>query len=243
MKEIYLETTDSTNDYAKEHFSEFPKGSLVCVVAEEQTKGKGRYARAWISPKEVNLYVTFAFSLPSETKDIGTMAQLMSVSLAHVLEQEGLKPKLKWPNDTLLNGKKMAGVLAETQFTPDLIAVFLGIGINVNMGQKDLNAIDRPATSLKEETKKNWNREELLKNLQQQFAKDLELFKKNGFQPFHPQFVQRMAYQGETVHCFDGSTEWVGTCDTIGKDGRLQLILSDGSLKKFSSGEVSTKRY
>ncbi len=235
--EIHLDSTDSTNTWAKKHFPEFQQDKVTCVLAEEQTGGRGRFNRSWHSPRSLNLYVTFVFRLHNPMH-LGSIGQVMALSLAQVLLQEGLHPQVKWPNDVLLGGKKLAGVLAETQSLKDTVAVFLGIGINVNLAADELKKIDKPATSLKAETGRDWNRDTLFKRLSRQFLIDLDKFKKRGFEPFHHQFENLMALKGKTVHCFDGKKEWAGICHSLSNDGQLNLLLPDHTIRTLSAGDI-----
>ncbi len=239
MHEIHLVTVDSTNTYAKEHCKNFPKGKITCITAEMQTAGKGRYQRKWISPKGSGLYTTFYFTLPINTLHLVSLAQLMALSFAKILIQEGLKPEIKWPNDIRLSGKKVSGILCETRFNPEHVEIFLGIGINVNLDQETANQVDQPATSLLIETGKTWDKDKLLKKLQAQFMKDLDTFRKGGFVPFHKQFDQLLALKGKTVRCFDGKKTWVGICHSLTDDGQLNLLLPDKTIHTILSGDIS----
>lgn len=234
---IHLDTIDSTNTYAKRHVHTFAPDKITCISAEEQTAGRGRFQRSWHSPKHLNLYVTFYFRLPLNTLHLVSLAQVMTYSFAHILLQQKLHPKIKWPNDVQLNNKKIAGVLCETSFQEKYAEIFLGIGINVNMDS--FGKIDKPATSLKVETGRTWDKEALLKQLQKQFAADLERFKKEGFTPFHSQFENLLAYKGQTIHCFDGKKEWVGICHSLTNDGQLNLYLPDKSIHTVLAGDIS----
>lgn len=238
MHEIHLDKVDSTQAYAKEHASEFPGNQITCVTAEEQTAGRGRYQRKWISPRSVNIYATFYFRLPRETLHLVSLAQVMAYSLSMVLLREGLHPKIKWPNDIQLSGKKLSGVLCETVFQKEEVEILLGIGINVNMESTPL--IDQPATSLKIETGRKWDRAALLKHLQKQFVIDLEKFKKEGFTPFHSQFENLLAYKGETVRVYDGKKIWMGVCHSLTSDGQLNLYMPDKTIHTVISGDIQT---
>lgn len=238
MHEIELDVIDSTNTYAKKHSKQLSKTEITCITAEEQTSGRGRYQRKWISPKGVNIYATFYFTLPPDTLHIISLAQLMAISLANVLIHEGLNPEIKWPNDIRLSGKKLSGILCEMQFHPHIAEVFLGIGINVNLDEKSASEIDQPATSLLIETKKAWDKKSLLKKIQQQFVKDLEKFKEEGFSPFHKQFEKLLAFKGETIRCFDGRNVWVGVCHSLTEDGQLNLLLPDNTIHTVLSGDI-----
>jgi BirA family biotin operon repressor/biotin-[acetyl-CoA-carboxylase] ligase len=238
MHEIHLSVVDSTNLYAKNHCRAFPQNEITCVVAEEQTAGVGRYKRKWVSPKGVGLYVTFYLALPLQTMHLISLAQLMSLSFAKVLIKEGLQPEIKWPNDVRLSGKKVSGVLCETQFHPEHVDLFLGIGVNVNLDAETAANIDQPATSLLIETGKKWDKVALLKKLEAQFVEDLTRFKKEGFTPFYKQFDELLAFKGEEVRCFDGKKTWVGICHSLTPDGQLNLLLPDHTLHQVLSGDI-----
>lgn len=242
MNDIQLDTVDSTNSYAKQHAASFAPDKITCITAEEQTAGRGRYQRKWISPRGVNIYATFYFHLPLPALHLGSLSQVMSYSFAALLLKEGLHPQIKWPNDVQLNGKKVSGVLSETIFHQKYVEIFLGIGINVNMEADALEHIDQPATSLKHETGRIWDRKELLKKLQKQFSSDLEKFKKEGFRPFHGAVEKLLALKGQTVRCFDGKKEWVGVCHSLADWGGLNLLTPDQKIHTLLSGDISRSR-
>jgi BirA family biotin operon repressor/biotin-[acetyl-CoA-carboxylase] ligase len=236
MNEIHLDIIDSTNTYAKQHAATFPPAQITCITAEEQTAGRGRYQRKWVSPRGVNIYATFYFRLPVNTLHLTSLAQVMTYSFASVLLHEGLHPKIKWPNDIQLSSKKVSGILCETAFQKDFVEVFLGIGINVNL--EDAGSIDQPATSLLLETGRKWDKAALLKKIQKQFTADLEKFKKEGFTPFHSAFENLLAYKGQTIRCFDGKKTWEGICHSLTYDGQLNLYLPDKTMHTILSGDV-----
>lgn len=238
MHEIHLDTVDSTNNYAKLNSEKFPLQQITCITAETQTAGRGRYQRKWVSPKQGNIYATFYFQLPINTLHLTSLAQVMAFSLATVLLHENLHPKIKWPNDVQLHGKKISGVLCETQFHPEHVDIFLGVGVNVNLDAETAAEIDQPATSLKIETGREWDKTAFLKKLQKQFTIDLEKFKKRGFEPFHDAFENLLAMKGEKIRCFDGKKEWVGICHSLTNDGQLNLYLPDKSIHTVISGDI-----
>ena len=237
--ELHFDSIDSTQSYAKREVDTFAADQMTCIIAEEQTKGHGRLQRTWVSPKGVNLYVTFCFRLPITTKHLGSLAIVMAYSLSSLLLKEKLHPKIKWPNDIQIGGKKVAGVLAETVFHKNSVQIFLGIGINVNMGKEDLDRIDQPATSLKKETHRSWDRSSFLKQLEERFLQDLDRFQKGGFTSFHQAVDALLAYRGEKVRCFDGKQTWEGICESLGEDGRLNLRLENGTLQQLFAGDIT----
>jgi len=236
--EIHLDTIDSTNTYAKKQGPSFAPEKITVITAEEQTAGRGRFQRNWISPRGVNLYATFYFHLPLNTLHLISLGQVMAYTFASLLLKEGLHPKIKWPNDILLNGKKLSGVLCETTFHQHYVEIYLGIGINVNMDLESAGPIDQPATSLKIETGRTWDKQALLKKLEKGFAADLQKFEKEGFTPFHSPFENLLAYKGQTVRCFDGKKIWTGICHSLTNEGQLNLYLPDKTIHTVLSGDV-----
>lgn len=239
IKNIQLDSVDSTNNWAKEHVNEFDKSELTIITANVQTAGRGRFQRTWVSPKGENIYTTFYFTLPTNSMHIGSLAQLMTLSIAEVLLNEDLLPKIRWPNDVVLNEKKVAGVLCEMSSKNGTYDCFIGAGINVNFDKKTLEAIDKPATSLNLETDRIFSRDDLLEKLQTQFLNDLEIFKEKGFTPFLCEYENLMAYIGKTVICKNDQQEWIGTCHSLSNEGQLNVCLPNGELVTLSSAEIS----
>ena len=242
IDEIHLDSIDSTNTYAKKQASSFAPDRITCITAEEQTAGRGRFQRKWLSPRGVNLYATFYFRLPINTLHLISLGQVMTFSFASLLLAEGLHPKIKWPNDVQLNGKKVSGVLCETSFHRDFVDLFLGIGVNVNLSLETAQKIDQPATSLLIETGRHWDKQALLKKLEKRFVADLEKFEREGFTPFRNPFENLLAYKGETVRCFDGKKEWTGICHSLTNDGQLNLYLPDHTIHTVLSGDLTPGR-
>lgn len=180
---IHFESIDSTNAWAKRHFKEFPRNSLIVVWADEQTEGRGQFGRKWVSPPHCNLYATFCFLLP-DYKEIEHMGQLLAISVAALLDRAGLVPRFKHPNDLLINRKKIAGILCETLAVDAGVAVAAGIGLNVNATVDQLEKIDQPATSMFVESGRSYEIPSLLEELTSIFRSNLNIFLSQGFEPF-----------------------------------------------------------
>ncbi|MBI3900670.1 MAG: biotin--[acetyl-CoA-carboxylase] ligase, partial [Chlamydiia bacterium] len=161
----------------KREYLSFPSKKVTCITADVQTAGRGRFRRPWRSPPHTNLLASFCFQLPIAFPKLPYLAQLMAQSLATCLIQDGLRPSFKWPNDLLLNGKKVAGILCEVCFEPTFIQAIIGVGVNLNMEPSDLSLIDQPATSLKAETGRSWDQNHFCERLYDQFLQDLKSFK------------------------------------------------------------------
>ena len=241
ISNIYLEKVSSTQTFAKENYKNFITDSITCILAEEQTNGTGRFQRKWVATPFQNITATFYFSLPSQTKDITALGLLFCFSLATYLIDKGFNPKIRWPNDILLSNKKLSGVLCETIFQGNTVHLFLGVGINVNMDKEQLSQIDQPATSLKNETYKEWNKKELLDNLQKYFLEDLKVFLEKGFEPFFNKFEKLLAYKNEIITLFDGENSYQGELISITPSGELKLKLENGELKIFKAGDILKK--
>ena len=216
VKHIHFPTIDSTNQWVKENLSELDKKDLTIVTADHQSKGRGRFNRPWLSPKGQNLYASF--HLYGEYNPLS-----MAIAITEVLEDNGFKPLIKWPNDILIDNKKVAGILTEKVGKH----IIIGIGLNVNMNRDLLEQIDKPATSLSDVSHQEWSIKKILSQLQSQFIKNLN--KKKS--------IKRAAYLGEKVIFDDGKKTWEGIFYSWNEDGSISLKLND-KLNTFYSGEI-----
>ncbi len=222
----FFEETDSTNDRALELVQENAP-DLTLVIANEQTKGRGRTGKIWFTPPDSAL----AFSIiiaPSKFVKPNNMSRYTGLGAIAVCE--GLKdlyhlqPKIKWPNDVLLDGKKVCGILAEGHWLGDEIqTVILGIGINVALNsvpQEDI--VDYPATCIELHSKKSVDRLKLLKGVLTQILHWKEII----WQPeFLSTWQKHLAHFGEHVLIsYEDKTIQEG--EIIGLDRNGSLILS-----------------
>jgi BirA family biotin operon repressor/biotin-[acetyl-CoA-carboxylase] ligase len=237
---LHFDTLDSTNTWAKKNAETLDPDHLTCITALEQTAGRGRFNRKWISGRGQNVIATLFFTLPQEARILANLGQVLSLSCAAVLEKKGFSPKIKWPNDLLLSGKKVAGILCETASFKERLAIILGIGINVNLPEELLATIDQPATSLAQQSGKTWDLNQILEPLVTQFTIDLERLEKEGFAPFQAAYQTRLALHGETITCSNGSQKIRGICQSIDHEGRLILLLPDGQVAALTAGELIT---
>lgn len=238
---IHFDTIDSTNTWTKKNAETLDPHQLTCVTALEQTAGRGRFLRKWLSPKGQNIYATLFFCVPSGSAYVINLGQILSLSCIVVLKKRGFDPKVKWPNDILLDGKKVAGILCETVSFEDQIGIVLGIGINVNMSNELLETIDQPATSLAQLSGQTWALEQILEPVLKQFLEDLNILQTKGFEPFRSVYEELLAYKGELICCTDGLNVIKGICHSINSDGRLNLILPNGEVTTLSAGELKLK--
>ena len=148
MKLFFLDEVDSTNKYAKEHINEFEDKTLI--YTDNQTNGRGRLERKWAYAGKDNIYASIVLKPSSEMKEIySNITQYLCVVLAKTFEDYGVEPKIKWPNDIQIDGKKISGILAEGVIEKGILqGLVLGFGINLNTKKEFLENINQPATSL-----------------------------------------------------------------------------------------------
>ncbi len=240
-KHIHFEQIDSTNTWAKTHADQWEPQGVTLVTASGQTAGRGRFKRRWESPPHVNIYATFCFWFDSKRTDSGHIPQLLALAAAQTLEKQGVLPAIKWPNDVLLNGKKVAGILCETVLEGEQRGIACGIGLNVNMPLDRLEKIDRPATSLLVESGHAFDSNAILEVLQHLFITFLYDFIRNGFASFFPLLQAKSALKkGQIVRFHDNQTLLEAQFEALHPDGSVELLLPNGTLKIFHAGEFLT---
>ena len=231
-----FDTISSTNDYLLRKEKNKDKDIKICI-AEEQTKGRGRRGKSWISPKFKNIY----FSLNSYLKkeDLSGLSIAVALSVSKVLTKINVMSLIKWPNDLLVGNKKICGILIETAKVGELTKVVIGIGINVNMEYSEL--IDQEWTSIKLEKKQSVDRNSIITEMINQLCITLNKFEQEEFDYFIKKFTSLDLLKDKEFTLKDKPNEtFIGK----GIDNKGLLIaqnLKDQRIVKFSSGEVSLK--
>ena len=231
-----FDTISSTNDYLLRKENNKNKDIKICI-AEEQTKGRGRRGKSWISPKFKNIY----FSLNSYLKkeDLSGLSIAVALSVSKVLTKINVTSLIKWPNDLLVGNKKICGILIETAKVGELTKVVIGIGINVNMEYSEL--IDQEWTSIKLEKKQSVDRNSIITEMINQLCITLNKFEQEEFDYFLNKFTSLDLLKDKEFTLKDKPNEtFIGK----GIDNKGLLIaqnLKDQRIVKFSSGEVSLK--
>lgn len=226
---LFLEQTESTNDLAVEHARNgVPHGALF--VADLQTAGKGRAGRKWFTPAGCSLAFSLVLRFNSiSVEKVGGLTVLGALSVVDALGRFGLNPEIKWPNDVLLEGKKVAGILVETSWLGDVLEyVVLGIGINVHAGSVPQSSkIDFPATCIDEVAKKRFDRTEVLVSILESMSK---LLPKLGTEKLVMAWNMHLAYTNQEVLISGVDEEYRGIISGIRSDGRLLLKSDDGEI-------------
>lgn len=239
---FYYPEVTSTNDLAKRLASEgCPHGTLV--TAERQTAGRGRRGRAWMSPKGESIYMSLVLrpDLPPSSASMVTLVAAMAVA-AGLKKAAGVEGQIKWPNDLVVKGKKICGILTEMSAELDCIHYVI-IGTGINVGQKEFppELADR-ATSLLIETGKPVNRCRLAAAVMEAFEEYYEKYEKAGdMSLLMEEYNRELAGAGEPVRVLAPEGEYSGHSCGIDREGRLLVDREDGSREAVVSGEVSVR--
>jgi BirA family biotin operon repressor/biotin-[acetyl-CoA-carboxylase] ligase len=207
-------------------------------MAEEQLSGRGRFGRAWVSPSGKNLYFTLIMRPPlHQLRSLSIIAPL-AVALA-VEKCTGISARIKWPNDVLINGRKLSGILIETELSEQSVKYALvGIGVNVNF-DVEVSEVADIATSVKRELGHETSREELLAALLNQFE---VLYEKaaRGREVLR-EWRSRLATLGCEIKVTFGGHVEDGLAEDVDADGNLILLRADGSRVAIEAGEVTLR--
>ena len=234
----FFDSIGSTNDYAIQ-WANHGAGDLSLVVADEQTAGRGRMERKWFTPPGSALAMSLILRPSADmVAYISRATALLAISLIDTLRDRGLYSKIKWPNDVLLSGYKVAGILVESTWTGDKPdALILGMGVNVL--KASVPAVDGlllPATSVEDELGKPINREELLKDILITF---LAWRLKLGTDSFLTAWQQNLAFVGQQVRVWRECQQAViGELIGLNPDGSLNLQDENGKFVTVNFGEV-----
>ncbi|MDD4169871.1 MAG: biotin--[acetyl-CoA-carboxylase] ligase [Desulfotomaculaceae bacterium] len=242
---FYCSNLSSTNDLAKKLSSEgvgVSNGSIV--VAEEQTGGRGRLGRKWFSTK----YKAICFSLilypPVSPSEVSQVTMVTAVALANAIRKEtGVPVGIKWPNDLMVGGKKLCGILTELGAEIDKVNyLVVGAGININQQREEFPEDVRDiATSLKIEMGSNVNRVKLLQVMLTEFERCYRTWLKQGFSGILVKWKEMsVSLQCPVrIHAIDKS--WDGWAEDVDQDGALLLRLPNGQLQRVVAGDVSLR--
>jgi len=235
---LYLTSTSSTMDVARsEAEAGAPDGTVV--LAEEQTKGRGRFDRAWVSPSGQNLYQTLLIRPPLDRLRSLSIVAPLAVALA-VEDTTGLEPRIKWPNDVLISGRKLSGILIESESSGEKVEYALvGPGINVNFDIEQSPEIAQIATSLKRELGRETSREELLAAFLNHFEQLYEEAPR-GDSVFE-QWRSRLDTLGRDVRVTFRDQVYEGLAEDVDRDGNLILAQPDGTRRVIEAGEVTLR--
>ena len=237
------ETLPSTNTELVERVKSAPKTLSGSVVAtRNQTAGRGRQQRSWHAKPGQNLTFSFLWNGPIAEAHVPSMAMALSVGIARMLHSHGLEASIKWPNDVLVNGKKISGILCErvNSRSTDAAVLVAGIGLNVNMDADAAAHIDQPATSIALETGHESSVERILEDLLVFLAEPVQQWSQEGFAGIRQSYEQFAWAPGTPIQVRDGEKHIAGIHLGFNADGGL-IIQEKGTSRVLCSGDLSLR--
>jgi BirA family biotin operon repressor/biotin-[acetyl-CoA-carboxylase] ligase len=239
-----FEQTTSTNDVIEKLARDGVKEGIV-VFAESQTRGRGRLGRTWISPAYKGLWFSVLLRPDLRPQEATQLTVVSATALRRAIRAEtGLNPEIKWPNDVLVGGKKVAGVLTELSAELDRVKhVILGIGVDVNLGAAEFPAeLRKQATSLKMEAGKTVSRAELATAILQELDHDYLRVCAGQFGEIADEWEAHCKTIGRDVTIRIGDRRIEGRAESLGENGELLLRTEHGHLERINGGDVTLEK-
>jgi len=238
---FYYPSLDSTNSTARELAAQgVPDGTLV--VAEEQVAGRGRLGRGWFSPFGGGLWCSVILRPPVNPSAAPPITMLAAVAAADALRRAaGVRAGIKWPNDLLVHGKKICGILTELSAEMERVGhLIIGLGMNLNQEEADFPpALQSTATSARLETGRPVSRVAVLQALLDELEKCYLSWLRDGFAPVLARWKELSVTLHRPVRVSTLRESWEGVAEDVDEDGALLLRLPSGRLQKVVAGEVT----
>jgi BirA family transcriptional regulator, biotin operon repressor / biotin---[acetyl-CoA-carboxylase] ligase len=233
---------DSTNIEALKQ-SKLGADEGVCIVARQQTAGRGRYGRTWVSERDAGLYFSVILRPRLEAHCLPLITLMAGVAVYDTLSDFTVQPDIKWVNDILVKEKKIAGILAETTETDQGLAVIVGIGINLTPANFPPDLITT-ATCLEDVSPKKISCDELLKSLTEHLGTVYDLLKtKDGPSKIIADWTRRSSYSsGKLVRVVLANGTLTGVTDGLEANGALRIKHGDGNIAVIQAGDVEQVR-
>jgi len=235
-KIVFLDEIGSTNEYAKE----LGRGGAhpgICVIAAKQTAGRGRLGRSWDGGEASDIYMSALLKPKNDPSHLTLMAGICVRNvLSALLASTPHNPLIKWPNDIIVDGKKICGILVEG----GIFGTVVGIGINV-MRESFSSELAGKATSLNMLTGIYHDRVEIIKALLAELSRYYEKFEEHGISSFIDEYRSLCVNIGKAVIIHEQAAAYNATAIGIDEYGRLEVILEDGQRRALDSGEVSVR--
>jgi BirA family transcriptional regulator, biotin operon repressor / biotin---[acetyl-CoA-carboxylase] ligase len=242
-RHIYLRgTVDSTNAVLR-RLAEHEAEEGTVVLAEAQTAGRGRPGVRWFSPDGVNLYVSVLFRPVLAPREVPRFAPIASLALSEAVEAEGLTVEIKWPNDLVVNGRKLGGTLVDFATVDGRVSyVILGLGVNLNVTRAELDAAlgaeAAAATSVSELTGREIDRNRFAARLLNRLEKWHTTITAYGPEPALAAWQARDALRGRPLEVGTGHEAWRGCGRGVDAEGCLLVEDGDGRPHRVVSGAV-----
>ena len=218
-----------------------PEGTVV--IADAQTAGHGRFAKPWFSPPGVNIYASVLYRPAIAAREVGGFSFVASLAVSDAILAEGWRSTIKWPNDVLIGGKKVAGTLVEFAVQDGLVEyVILGLGVNVNVSRKALRGAlgtsGLAADSLREIAGHDLDRNVLAGRIVNALDRWVKTYRTCGLDPVLDAWRDRDILTGRRVEVRDEGPSWLGRVLGVDREGHLVLRDPRGKQRRVVAGEV-----
>ena len=240
---FFFETLDSTNTTASELTEKAPDGTVV--LSDSQNKGRGRLGRTWISPSGVNIYMSVILKPHIRVKDSSFITLMSAVACVTALKNvTGMGITTKWPNDLMINNKKVGGILTELKSQRQKItSAIVGIGINVNTDLREFPLeMKQSATSLRTEAGVPYPREPIVAAILNEMDRWYKALIRLDKETILRAWTNLTSTLGQEVMIVTSHETLSGTADSIDNEGRLILRLPSGESKRINSGDLTVLR-
>jgi len=238
-----FQTIDSTNTYARELAEKNSVSGLV-ILAEQQTGGRGRRGKSWVSPFAANIYLSIVWDFEQGAEALEGLSLAVGVAVRRALIAHGVQGvKLKWPNDIYVEQKKLGGILLEMIGDPaGHCSVVIGVGLNVSMPVSQASAIDQDWTDVATELQdKLPARNKLAAELISEILPLLSTFQEQGFAAYCDEWQAADAFYGQPAVISTPKQSTAGIVKGVGINGALRLELDSGNIESFIGGELSLR--
>jgi BirA family biotin operon repressor/biotin-[acetyl-CoA-carboxylase] ligase len=229
----------STNASTRERF--YAQGTMpsgLVIAAREQTNGRGRQDRKWLSSPNANLCFSLLLETDAELIKVPSLTMAAALAIADMLGAAGIRAAPKWPNDVLVGDRKICGILSERVEQASKQGIIVGVGLNVNMSSEEADVIDRPATSMLIESGKAYDPGQVLEELLPQLEYWMSEWSEGGFPAIRRVWTEKAGPIGKKLSVHDGDIRKTGTLAGFGEHGELLLKTAVG-LETIWSGDVS----
>jgi BirA family transcriptional regulator, biotin operon repressor / biotin---[acetyl-CoA-carboxylase] ligase len=237
-----LDTVASTNGALRELArAGAPEGTVV--IADAQTAGHGRFAKPWFSPSGVNIYASVLYRPAIAPREVGGFSFVASLAVSDAILAEGLRSTIKWPNDVLVGGKKVAGTLVEFATQDGLVEyVILGLGVNVNVSRTALRGAlgisGFAADSLSEVAGHDLDRNVLTGMILDALDRWVKTYRTGGLDPILNAWRDRDILTGRRVEVRGEGPSWLGRVLGVDREGHLVLRDPRGQQRRVVAGEI-----
>lgn len=238
---VIMDETDSTNEVLKRNWNSYSDGTLL--IARRQTSGKGRMGRVWESGEETGIWMSFMMKPQINPCNISSLTLVAAMACHEAVRQAvGIDTQIKWPNDIVFNGKKLAGILTEASFENNRVNyVIVGIGINVSVKQFPKELSDK-ATSFVIEGMENVDRNLLVADIGNCFEKYFNIYiNKENMSDLKSEYEHNMVNLGKEVVVINSDAKFEGVARGINDSGELLIQDESGRIICVRSGEVSVR--